>query len=154
MLYIIKKCKLHLVNHMLELKKTEDWAFFFLFFGGILLIANAIFGFIVHYTTNLADMHFLDGEGLFVFGGQDFAFPLGASINIIIGILALFLGLKLFIVPLRNFISKLDLAIIGFVMFILGAISFSLPGGLLMVAGVYCILYRLTVTGANNPTAK
>jgi len=139
---------------MLELKKTEDWAFFFLFFGGILLIANAIVGFIVHYTTGLADMHFLDGQGLFVFGGQDFAFPLGASINIIIGILALLFGLKLFIIPIRNFVSKIDLAIIGFIIFILGAISFSLAGGLLMVAGVYCILYRLTVIGANNPTAK
>ena len=154
MLYIIKKCKLHLVNHMLELKKTEDWAFFFLYFGGILLIANAIFGFIVHYTTGLTDMHFLDGQGLLVFGGQPFAFPLGASMNIIIGLLALFLGLKLFFVPFRNFISKIDLAIVGFIMFLLGAISFSLPGGLLMVAGVYCILYRLTVIGANNPTAK
>ena len=139
---------------MLELKKTEDWAFFFLFFGGILLIANAIFGFIVHYTTGLTVMHFLDGQGLFVFNGQNFAFPLGASINIFIGLLALFLGLKLFFIPFRNFITKIDIAIIGFVIFILGAISFSLPGGLLMVAGVYCILYRLTVIGANNPTAK
>jgi len=139
---------------MLELKKTEEWAFFFLFLGGILLIANAIFGFIVHYVTGLVDMHFLDGQGLFVFNVLDFAFPLGASINIIIGILALLCGLKLFIIPIRNFISKIDLAIIGFVIFILGAISFSLPGGLLMVAGVYCILYRLTVQGANNPTAK
>ncbi|NHJ32418.1 MAG: hypothetical protein FK732_06120 [Asgard group archaeon] len=138
----------------MELKKTEDWAFFFLFLGGILLIANAIFGFIVHYTTGLTAMHFLDGQGLFVFNVQDWAFPLGASINIVIGLLALFLGLKLFIVPFRNFITKIDIAIVGFVIFILGAISFSLPGGLLMVAGVYCILYRLTVTGANNPTAK
>ncbi len=138
---------------MLELKKQEDWAFFFLFLGGNLLIVNAIIGFIVHYTT-AATMHFLDGQGLFVFNIQDFAFPLGASLNIVFGLLALFLGLKLFIVPLRNFVTKIDIAIVGFIMFILGVVSFSLPGGLLIVAGIYCILYRLTVPGANNPTAK
>ncbi|TET29983.1 MAG: hypothetical protein E3J70_05760 [Candidatus Heimdallarchaeota archaeon] len=139
---------------MLELKKTEEWAFFFLFIGGNLLIANAIIGIVVHYVTGQVEMHLLDGQGLFVFAVQNFAFPLGASLNIIIGILALLCGLKLFINPIRNFISKIDMAIIGIMMFILGAISFSLPGGLLMVAGVYCFLYRLTVQGANNPTAK
>ena len=139
---------------MLELKKTEEWAFFFLFIGGNLLIANAIFGIIIHYVTGLVEMHFLDGQGLFVFVGQNFAFPLGASLNILIGIFALLCGLKLFINPIRNFITKIDIALIGVIMFVLGAVSFSLPGGLLMVAGVYCFLYRLTVEGANNPTAK
>ncbi|NHJ48237.1 MAG: hypothetical protein FK733_10665 [Asgard group archaeon] len=140
---------------MLELKKTEEWAFFFLFIGGNLLIVNAIIGMIVYGVDTATDyiMPFLDGAGLFTFLDLPW-FYIGAAINILIGLLALFLGLKLFIKPFWNFITKIDLMIIALIMFILGIGSFSLPGYLFVVSAIYCVVYRTTPEGANNPKGK
>ena len=135
---------------MLELNKKEDWAFFFLFIGGNLLIVNAILGMII-YSVELDTMTFLDGFGLFTLRGESSWNYAGASINIVIGLIALFLGLKLFIKPFWNIITKIDMIIVFLIMFILGIGSFTLPGYLLVVGAIYCFLYRITPEGANNP---
>jgi hypothetical protein len=141
---------------MLELKKTEEWAFFFLFIGGNLLVVNAIIGMIIYGVDTITDyiMPFLDGAGLFSLNGTDAMFYAGGAVNIVIGLFALFLGLKLFIEPLRNFITKIDMIIVFLIMFLLGIGSFTLPGYLLVVGAIYCFLYRITPDGANNPKGK
>jgi hypothetical protein len=138
---------------MLELKKTEEWAFFFLFIGGNILIVNAIVGMII-YAVKDTTMPFLDGFGLFNLTANQPWYYVGAAINIFIGLIALFVGLKLFIKPFRDFITKIDMIIIFLVMFILGIGSFTLPGYLLVVGAIYCFLYRITPEGANNPKGK
>ncbi|NHJ41026.1 MAG: hypothetical protein FK731_13425 [Asgard group archaeon] len=138
---------------MLELNKTEEWAFFFLFIGGILVIVNALVGIIIFAVTT-ENMTFLDGFGLFSLTNEDTWLYVGASINIVIGLLALFFGLKLFIKPFWNIITKIDMIIVFLIMFIFGIGSFTLPGYLLVVGAVYCFLYRITPEGANNPKGK
>lgn len=138
---------------MLELKKTEDWSFFFLFIGGNLLIVNAILGLII-YSVKDVTMSFLDGFGLFNLTNNPTWYYVGAAINILVGLIALFLGLKIFIKPFWNFITKIDMIIVFLVMFILGIGSFTLPGYFLVVGAIYCFLYRITPEGANNPKGK
>ncbi|NHJ86915.1 MAG: hypothetical protein FK734_15740 [Asgard group archaeon] len=137
----------------MEIKKKEEWAVFFIFFGGILLIANSIFGLIVGLVMNL-QMPFLDGVGWLTFKTQTWAYSLGGSLNILFGIVGLLIGLKLFSKIFYNILVKIDLAIIGIVVFIFGLASFSIPGLIMAVGGIYCFIYRLTVEGANNPMAK
>lgn len=140
---------------MLEINKTEDWAFFFFFVGGNMMVFNAIIGFIIAFVEG-STMYFLDGFGLFAFittTGSDWNLILGGIITILIGIIAILIGLKLFLVPFRTFMTKIDLAITGLVLLILGAGSFSTGGLLLFIGGIYCFIYRLTVEGANNPKA-
>ena len=138
---------------MLELNKTEDWGFFFFFFGGNLLLFNAILGMILGATLSLS-LPFLDGSGWFYFAGATWGGYVGASINIVFGILAILVGLKLFIVPFRNFMTKIDVALTGFIMMIIGFASFTTAGLILVVGGVYCFIYRFTVEGANNPKGQ
>lgn len=138
---------------MLELKKTEDWAFFFFFFGGNLLIFNAIIGLIIGSTQSLY-LYFLDGSGWFVFIGEPWAGYAGTIINMVFGILALLVGLKLFFKPFRDFLVKIDLALIGIILMIIGLASFTTAGLILVVGGIYCFIYRLTVEGANNPKGQ
>ncbi|MGC9779031.1 MAG: hypothetical protein HZR80_07295 [Candidatus Heimdallarchaeota archaeon] len=139
---------------MLEIKKTEEWAFFFFFIGGALLIANAIVGLIIGLIQT-ENLNFLDGIGFFVYAGYStWSTVVGAVVNILIGALALIAGLKIFINAIFNIMIKIDVAIVGLVLFILGIASFTLPGFLLVVGGIYCFVYRLTVDGANNPKAK
>ena len=140
---------------MLEINKTDDWAFFFFFVGGIMMIFNAIVGFIIAFVEG-STMYFLDGFGLFAFistSGSDWNLILGGIFNILIGIVAILVGLKLFLLPFRTFMTKIDLAITGLVLLILGAASFTTGGLMLFVGGIYCFIYRLTVEGANNPKA-
>lgn len=139
---------------MLELKKTEEWAFFFFFFGGNLLIFNAIIGLIVGLVNNNLTMFFLDGSGWFVFAGATWGLITGTVINMVFGILALLVGLKLFFLPFRNFLTKLDLALTGFIIMLIGFASFTTAGLLLVVGGIYCFIYRFTVEGANNPKGQ
>lgn len=138
---------------MLELKKTEEWAFFFFFFGGNLLIFNAIIGLIVGLVENLS-MFFLDGSGWFVFSGATWGLITGTVINMVFGILALLVGLKLFFLPFRNFLTKIDLALTGFIMMIIGFATFTTAGLILVVGGIYCFIYRFTIEGANNPKGQ
>lgn len=138
---------------MIEVKRTEDWAFFFLFFGGNLVIFNAIVGLIIALVQGNT-MLFLDGLGYFEFIGAQWGLIVGGTLNIIIGILALLSGLKLFTTAFRNILTKIDVAIVGLVFIILGAGTFTTGGLILVVAGIYCFIYRLTIEGANNPKAK
>ncbi|MHA1555355.1 MAG: hypothetical protein ACTSPM_00315 [Candidatus Heimdallarchaeota archaeon] len=140
---------------MLEINKTEDWAFFFFFVGGNMMIFNAIIGFIIAFVEG-STMYFLDGFGFFEFittSGSDWNLILGGIVTILIGIVAILAGLKIFLLPFRTFMTKIDLAITGLVLLILGAASFTTGGLLLFIGGVYCFIYRLTVEGANNPKA-
>ncbi|MHA1211010.1 MAG: hypothetical protein ACTSSH_00985 [Candidatus Heimdallarchaeota archaeon] len=140
---------------MLELKKTDEWAFFFLFIGGITLTVNTIIGSII-FAVRGQLMIFLDGFGLFslyhpVFDtAKHYA---GTAVNIVFGLVALMFGLKLFIKPFYAFISKIDLAIVGLIGIFIGLASCTLPGLLLVVGGIYCFIYRLTLEGAQNPKA-
>ena len=101
---------------MLELKKTEEWAFFLLFLGGILLLVNTLIGIIVFAATstslNTFYMHFLDGFGVFTFvaisSGNDNIVYLGAGINLAVGIIALLSGLKLFTKVFYNILTKIS----------------------------------------------
>jgi hypothetical protein len=138
---------------MLELKKTDEWAFFFFFFGGNLLIFNAIIGLIVGLTQRTT-MTLLDGSGWFIFYTGNGGLIAGTIINMVFGILALLVGLKLFFVPFRNFITKIDLALTGFIMMLIGFASFTTAGFILVVGGIYCFIYRFTVEGANNPKGQ
>ena len=137
---------------MLKLNKTEEWAFFFFFFGGNLLIFNAIMGLILGLVLSV-NMAFLDGSGWFFFLGGNEGIIAGTIVNMVFGILALLVGLKLFFKPFRDFLIKLDLALIGLILMIIGFASCSTAGLILIVGGVYCFIYRLTVEGANNPKA-
>ena len=144
---------------MLDVKKTEEWAFFFIFFGGILLAVNAIIGLILVIGIGVVPLvhesfFFLDGLGLFVFVDEIWADILGGILNILVGLIGLICGLKLFLKPFFNFITKIDVAIIGLFMIFVGILTFTLPGLLLTVGGIYCFIYRLTVDGAKNPKAK
>ncbi|MCF2143472.1 MAG: hypothetical protein ACTSXO_00335 [Candidatus Heimdallarchaeota archaeon] len=139
---------------MLELKKTEEWAFFFLFFGGILLVVNSILGaFIYAFSATNPLMPFLDGFGFFTFLTPNLHY-IGMALNIVIGLLAFFSGLKLFFKPFYNLLTKIDVAITGIIMIFLGIGSYTLVGLLLTVGGIYCFIYRLSVEGANNKTAR
>lgn len=140
---------------MLEIKKTEEWAFFFFFIGGNLMVFNTIVGFIIAFVEG-STMYFLDGFGFFEFittTGSSWNLILGGVLNIVFGILAILVGLKIFLEPFRLFLIKIDLAITGLVLMILGAISFTTGGLLLFIGGIYCFIYRLTVEGAKNPKA-
>ena len=140
---------------MLEIKKTEDWAFFFFFVGGNMMIFNAIIGFIIAFVVG-ETMFFLDGFGFFKFlytAGTNWPLILGGILNIVFGIVALLAGLKIFVEPFWIFMTKIDLAITGLVLMILGIGSFTTGGLLLFIGGVYCFIYRLTVEGANDPKA-
>lgn len=142
-------------KRMLEINKTEDWAFFFFFVGGNMMIFNAIIGFIIAFVEG-STMYFLDGFGLFEFistTGSDWNLILGGIITILIGLIAVLAGLKLFLKPFWTFMTKIDLAIVGLVLLIFGAGSFTTGGILLFIGGIYCFIYRLTVEGANNPKA-
>jgi len=139
---------------MLELKKTEEWAFFFLFLGGILLVVNSIIGaFIYAFDGANPLMPFLDGFGFFTYVTPNLHY-LGMALNILFGLLAFFAGLKLFFKPFYNLLTKIDVAIVGLLMIFLGIGSFTLVGLFLTVGGIYCFIYRLSVEGANNRTAK
>ena len=139
---------------MLQINKKEEWAFFFLFIGGAMLIANAIVGLIIGLVVG-DNLFFVDGIGFFVFGGPSNGFTIGgAVINILFGALALVAGLKIFVNAIFNIMIKIDVAIVGLVMLLLGLASFTLPGLLLVVGAIYCFIYRFTVEGANNPKAS
>ena len=139
---------------MLSISKTEEWAFFFFFIGGNIIIFNAIVGFIVKFVAG-PSMYFLDGFGLFDFAvtgvGVNWPFIVGGIINILIGIIALLAGLKIFVKVFYDFMIKIDVAVTGLVLMFLGLGTFTIGGLLLVVGGIYCFIFRLTVEGANNP---
>lgn len=137
---------------MLEIKKKVDWAFFFLFLGGILLIVNTILGSII-FAVRDQQMVFMDGFGLFSLYTEYPKQYAGTGVNLFIGLLALIVGLRLFLKPFYAFISKIDVAIIGLVMIFLGIGCFTFVGLFLVIGGIYCFLYRITLDGAKNPKA-
>ncbi|HUU79248.1 MAG TPA: hypothetical protein VMX55_12960 [candidate division Zixibacteria bacterium] len=142
---------------MLEINKTEDWGFFFFFIGGNLIIFNAIIGFIIKFVEG-SSMYFLDGFGLFDFvpagSSTNWPFILGGILNILVGIIALLAGLKIFTQVFYNIMTKIDVAITGLILMFLGLGSFTTGGLLLVIGGIYCFIFRLTVEGANNRKGK
>ncbi|MEA2070997.1 MAG: hypothetical protein U9O98_06865 [Asgard group archaeon] len=138
---------------MREIKTSDEWAFFLFFMGGILLILNAIAGLVIGIYEG-EDILILGGTGFFVFANQLWGIITGAIINLVIGILSFFAGLKLFAKPFWNIMTKIDVALTSLILMLLGLATFTLGGLIIFSGGVFGFLYRLSVKGANNPKAK
>lgn len=138
---------------MVELKTTDDFGFLFSFIGGIIILVNAIVGLIMGIFSVTADL-FLNGIGFFPFIDETWGLYAGAAINIVIGVVCILMGLKIFTKSAYKFMIQFDLVITAIVMIILGVISFGLGGILVIIGGILILVYRLSSQGNRNPRGK
>ncbi len=137
---------------MVHLNTTDDFGFLFSFIGGLIIIVNAIAGLIASFFLNVAD--FISGSGFLTFINDTWGLYAGTAINIVIGVLCLLMGLKIFTKRAWNFMVQIDLIITGIVMIIFGIISFGIGGILVIIGGVLVLVYRLSRQGEKNPRGK
>jgi len=138
---------------MAELKTTDDFGFLFSFIGGIVIVVNAIIGLIMRIFSEISDL-FINGVGLFPFISDTWGIYAGAAVNILIGIICILMGMKIFSKRAWKFMIQFDLIITGIVMIILGIISFGIGGVLVIIGGVLILVYRLSRQGEKNPRGK
>lgn len=137
---------------MVHLNTSDDFGFLFSFIGGIIIIVNAIVGLIASFFANVAD--FIGGSGFLTFIDDTWGLYAGTAINIVIGLLCLLMGLKIFTKQAWKFMVQIDLLITGIVMIILGIISFGIGGILVIIGGILILVYRLSKQGEKNPYGK
>lgn len=78
----------------------------------------------------------------------------GAIVSMVFGVLAILIGLKLFIKEIREILIKIDLIITSIVLFILGIVVFGIGGLIILVGGILILIYRLMPEGNANPTGQ
>jgi hypothetical protein len=138
---------------MAELKTIDEFGFLFSFIGGIIIVVNAIAGLIMGILSVTADF-FINGIGFFPFIDETWGLYVGAAINIVIGIVCILMGLKIFTKSAYKFMIQFDLVITAIVMIILGVISFGIGGLLVIIGGIFILVYRLSSPGNRNPRGK
>ena len=137
---------------MVHLNTTDDFGFLFSFIGGLIIIVNAIVGLITSFFTSVSE--FISGSGFLTFIDETWGLYAGTAINIVIGVLCLLMGLKIFSKRAWNFMVQIDLVITGIVMIIFGIISFGIGGILVIIGGILILVYRLSGQGNRNPYGK
>jgi hypothetical protein len=137
---------------MVHLNTSDDFGFLFSFIGGLIIIVNAIVGLIMSFFSNVTD--FIGGSGFLTFIDDTWGLYAGTAINIVIGLLCLLMGLKIFTKKAWKFMVQIDLLITGIVMIIFGIISFGIGGILVIIGGILILVYRLSRQGEKNPYGK
>ena len=127
----------------------DDYGYLSCLIGGIVTVVIALLGLIVSATGTPINW-FLAGGGYIGLA----SIIAGTIVSMVFGILAILIGLKLFVQKFYDLLTRVDLVIIAIIMFVIGIIVFSIGGILIFIGGVLVLVFRLTPNGKVNPTGK
>lgn len=131
----------------INIETLDDYGFLFCYIGGVLVVVLAILGLIINLSAPQTIGWFLSGGGYLVLANE----IAGAVVSIVLGILAILLGLKLFWQKAWDIITKMDLIFSSLIMIVIGVITMSLGGIIVLVSGILVLIYRLLPEGKTNP---
>ena len=131
-----------------SVKRLDDYGFLLAFIGGIITIVTAILMFIISVSGE--KIHWFLGAGYIGIASK----IAGSIVCVVLGTLALVIGLKIFNNNIYEFITKMDLIIIAIVLIVISIVAFTLGGLLILVGGILILVYRLMPEGNANPKGK
>ncbi|HUU77135.1 MAG TPA: hypothetical protein VMX55_02240 [candidate division Zixibacteria bacterium] len=121
-----------------QIKDHGDYGFFLAFLGGIITIVMTLVGVIVYEVANVPSYIFIGSGYIGIFA------PVTAAIIaiVIIGILAIIIGLKLFSKKIHKMFENWDLLILAIILIIFGLVVLGIGGLLILTGGILLIVQR------------
>ena len=121
-----------------QIKDHGDYGFFLAFLGGIITIVMTLVGVIVYEVINVPSYIFIGSGYIGIFA------PVTAAIIaiVIIGILAIIIGLKLFSKKIHKMFENWDLLILAIILIIFGLVVLGIGGLLILTGGILLIVQR------------
>lgn len=121
-----------------EIKNYGDYGYFLAFLGGIITIVMTLVGVIV-YEVEGYPQYFFIGSGYITI----FAPVAGIVISLLLGVIIILIGLKLFSKRIHKMFVNWDLLILAIFFILVGLVVLGIGGLLILTGGILLIMQRV-----------